>query len=252
LAHYRLDLEYDGSDFLGWQVQPEGRTVQGVVEAALGRILRETVRVTAAGRTDRGVHASGQVAHCAGRLQLEPRDLTRALAGQLPADVRLRRLRRVAPDFHARYGARCRHYIYLVSGRPSTFARRYSGIVEGTLDLAAMQGAARAIQGTHDFRPFAVRGDQETTGICQVSDARWDRWRDGARFSVTADRFLMRMVRMLVGAMIEVGRGRLPASAVAEALDAPVPARRPPAAPAAGLYLAGVGYPSAASWRIHS
>ncbi len=244
MARYRLDLEYDGGDFLGWQVQSEGRTVQGVLEAALRRICSAEVRIIGAGRTDRGVHATGQVAHFDSRLELPAADFARALAGGLPPDLRLRRCRQVAPTFHARFSAECRRYVYLLSSRETVFRRRFTWVVEQRLDPSAMQVAARAVLGEHDFRPFAVRGGTETTGICRVSRVRWDRWAGGWRFAIVADRFLMRMVRMLVGAMVAVGTGRLAADVMAAALHGGELDPRPVPAPAAGLYLAGVGYPS--------
>jgi tRNA pseudouridine38-40 synthase len=244
-----MDLAYDGSDFWGWQRQPGRRTVQGVLEATLGQILDGPVHVTGAGRTDRGVHATGQVAHAEARRELAPHRLGRALRALLPRDLALRRIVRSADGFHARYDARRRHYVYLVADRPSPFTSRYTGPVRGSLDLAAMQAAARSLRGQHDFRPFAVRAGDIAGGLCDVERAGWSTWRGGWRFTISADRFLMRMVRMLVGTMIEIGRGRRPPTELAARLSGAAETLRPAAVSAGGLYLAGVGYGAGAGWE---
>jgi tRNA pseudouridine38-40 synthase len=264
-TRYRLLLEYDGSEFWGWQVQPDRRTVQGTLEAALLRLLDEPIRVIGAGRTDRGCHATGQVAHFDSRRH-DPAMLRRALPGLLPSDLRLRRLGVCDADFHARFGARSRHYVYLIGGRRSALTNRYVWCPPARPALARMQVAVHAILGEHDFRSFAVRSGQDDpadrdserggpgrpgpppVGHCRVLTARWDRWREGLRFHIEADRFLTRMVRMLVGTLIEIGTGRLPPTAMAEQLASAPTRPRPAAAPAAGLYLAGIRYESA-GWR---
>ncbi len=237
---WRFDLEYDGTDFWGWQVQPERRTVQGVVEAALAQLAGAPVGVVGAGRTDRGVHATQQVAHADLTVELPACKLRRALASLLPADVRVRAARRVPDTFHARYSATRRHYVYLVVAKPDVFRTRYAWHRGQVADVERMRQAAVALVGEHDFRPFAV-GESPGNGRCELVRLRVVAGGCGTRLSVSANRFLTRMVRMIAGALWEVGVGRAPVAAVAAQLAGDV-RRRPPAAPARGLYLAGVSY----------
>ena len=243
---YRLDLEYDGTDFAGWQVQPGERTVQGVVEEILGRVLGTAPRVTGAGRTDRGCHAAQQVAHFDAPAEKPGLELARALRALLPPDVRLTRFAAVAPDFHARYGALERGYVYRIGRRRSVFFPRYRWDLGCRLPLARMRQAAAGLQGEHDFRAYAIGdgGDEAgvRSGICRVRHADWELAEGGYRFTIAADRFLTRMVRLLVGAMVAVGTGNGDPAEVAARLGGPPPDPRPAAAPACGLTLAWVRY----------
>jgi tRNA pseudouridine38-40 synthase len=248
----RLDLEYDGTDFAGWQRQPGLRTVQGVIEEILKSVLEAPAAVTGAGRTDRGCHATGQVAHFDYAGARPPAEIAGALAALFPADLRLRRLAVAAGDFHARYGAIERAYDYRIARRRSVLDRRTTWALGERLDLAALRAASAGLRGRHDFRGYAVRADassedgsrsdQGHPGICHVFRADWDIAAGGYRFTIVADRFLTRMVRLLVGIQVEVGRGRLDPEVVAAHLDGQPPQPRPPAAPAAGLRLAWVRY----------
>lgn len=250
MTRYRLDLEYDGTDFWGWQIQPGSRTVQGVVEAALAGILGKPVRVTGAGRTDRGSHAAGQVAHFDDDEGVRPPAvIARAVAALLPADVRLRALAVAPAGFHARYGATERAYRYRIARRRSALTRRVAWQLGRRLDLAAMNAAASRLAGDHDFRGFAVTGEAPSegepgprTGRCRIERAGWEVADGGYRFTIVADRFLTRMVRLLVGALAEVGMGRCDPESVLARLDRPPYDPRPAAAPAAGLCLAWVRY----------
>jgi tRNA pseudouridine38-40 synthase len=256
-VRYRLDLEYDGTHFAGWQVQPGERTVQGVVEEILGRVLGAAPRVTGAGRTDRGCHAAQQVAHFdapAGKRGLE---LARALRALLPADIRLTRFSAAAPDFHARYAAIERAYVYLIGRRRSVFRARFRWDLGCRLHFRAMRQASAGLKGAHDFRAYAIGdGGEETgeprSGICRVRYADWDVSEGAYRFTIVADRFLTRMVRLLVGAMVEVGAGEgdPDPGRVAARLGGPPPDPRPAAAPASGLTLAWVRYAGEPEARI--
>lgn len=252
-VRYRLDLEYDGTDFLGWQIQPASRTVQGEVGAALSRIVGQPVQVTGAGRTDRGSHAAGQVAHFDLDHPREPADLGRALSALLPADVQLRALTVAPPGFHARFSANRRAYRYGIARRRSPFTRMHLWQLGEQLDVAALRDASACLVGDHDFRGFAValdgkngkngnNGDGARTGRCRVEFAEWEATAGEYWFTIVADRFLTRMVRLLVGALVDVGRGRLDPAAVAARLDQPPQNPRPAAAPACGLCLAWVRY----------
>ena len=240
----RLDISYDGTDFSGWAVQPGMRTVQGELEAALRTVLRlPAVALTVAGRTDAGVHATGQVAHC--DLPSLPDDLVRRLAGVLPADVRVRAARRVPADFDARFAALWRRYVYLITDAPSgadPLRRRQVLAWSRALDAEAMTDAASRLLGLHDFAAFCRRREGATT---VRSLTRLDIARDGVEIACTveADAFCHSMVRSLVGALIAVGEGRRPVDWPAALLGRDRRADEVPVAPAHGLTLVAVGYP---------
>ncbi len=242
MVRYRLDLEYDGTDFWGWQIQPGSRTVQGVVEEVLARILDMPVQVVGAGRTDRGVHAAGQVAHFDYDGCRSPEVIARGVAALLPADVRLKACAPAPAGFHARFGATARAYRYLIARRRSPFSRRFAWQLGERLDLGRLGRASAALHGEHDFRGYATANAEERTGRCRVERAEWSICRGAYCFLVVADRFLTRMVRLLVGTLVEVGRGRLDPGVVGERLERSCGDPRPAAAPAAGLSLAWIRY----------
>jgi tRNA pseudouridine38-40 synthase len=240
----RLDVAYDGTDFSGWAIQPERRTVQGELEAALRTVLRlPAVHLTVAGRTDAGVHAAGQVAHC--DVPELPDDLVRRLAGVLPADVRVRAIREVPEEFDARFAALWRRYVYRIVDVPGGIdpLRRHQVLAWlRPLDVAAMAAAAEHMLGLHDFAGFCRRRAGATTirTLTRLSVER-----DGAEIACTveADAFCHSMVRSLVGALIAVGERRRPAGWPATLLDRDRRADEVPVAPAHGLTLVEVGYP---------
>jgi tRNA pseudouridine38-40 synthase len=236
---YRATVEYDGTDFAGFQVQRRGlRTVQGELEAALAR-LSDGVRqpVDGAGRTDAGVHAAGQVIGFtyAGRLDAEA--LEAALNGLLPPDIAISGVRRTQPGFHPRRAARSREYRYTVwNGPRSPLRERHAFGVRVPLDVAAMERAGQAFVGRHDFRAFgAVVGDRTPVRTVQAVRVR----RQGAlvTIDVRADAFLRGMVRRMVAVLLEAGKGNMNEEEVRAALAAWTPARSGAAAPAHGLCL---------------
>jgi len=245
----RLDLAYEGTLFHGFGIQPNRRTVQEVLEEALTRSLGgEQVRVTAAGRTDAGVHASGQVVSFTTRGRLAAQDLLRAANAYLPEDVIVHAAAEAAPELDARRSALRRHYRYLIwNGRlPSLWMRRWSWHQSSTLDLDAMRAAADTVLGTRDFASFLGHRSQEPAGrptVRTVERADW--WQDGPLigFEITANAFLRHMVRGIVGTLIEVGRGRLEPAQFGTILEAVDRKRAGPNAPALGLILTGVEYP---------
>jgi len=255
----RIDLAYDGSDFHGWAVQPDLRTVQGIVEDALATCLRAPgLSVTCAGRTDTGVHARGQVAHVdvdqavlvasAGRARATPLEaLTRRLNGLLPADVRVRRVSPAPEGFDARFSPVWRRYAYRVADDPSRVDPLARGQVlywPRALDLAAMNEAALPLLGEHDFAAFCKRREGATT-IRNLMDLSWQRQDSGvAVATVRASAFCHHMVRSLTGCLLAIGDGRRGVDWAGEVLAAGV--RNPAVAvvPAHGLTLEEVGYPS--------
>ncbi len=249
MRRLRLLLEYDGTDFAGWQIQPGQRSVQGAVEEALREITGETLRIQPAGRTDAGVHARGQVAHVDAETGLAPPALERALNAVLPRDIAVRAVDEVAADFHARHDATGKIYVYRIlnGAAPSPVRARYTWHVRAKLDVAAMAEAAATILGTHDFSAFrSARG-----GPLEEENPR----RTLHRLDVTPRRddeievvahgrsFLRHMVRNLTGTLVEIGQGKHRPAALAAILASGDRMKAAPAAPAHGLCLERVLYP---------
>jgi tRNA pseudouridine38-40 synthase len=249
LARFRLDIAYDGTDFSGWAVQPGRRTVCGVLQDALGTLLRAPVALTVAGRTDAGVHATGQVAHADLPAATDPERLVRRLARLLPADVRVRALVGVPDAFDARFGALRRHYRYRVATAPhgaEPLRARDTLAWPHSLDLDAVAAASAGLLGEHDFAAFCKRREGATT-VRALQELRWTRAADGVvTAAVAADAFCHSMVRSLVGALLDVGRGRRTADWPAGLLTRRERASEVPVAPAHGLTLVAVDYPPAA------
>jgi tRNA pseudouridine38-40 synthase len=235
-VRYRARVEYDGTDFAGFQVQRGARTVQGELEAALARISGGSrVRVAAAGRTDAGVHATGQVIAFTDPNGRTAKELARALDALLPDGVAIREVRRVQVGFNPRYAARYREYRYTVwNGPRSPLRERYALGVRDQLDTAAMERAGSVLVGRHDFSAFGVAHRQP---VRIVHSIRVRRNGSLVTIDVAADAFLGQMVRRMVAALLEVGHGSTNEEAVAAALASRRPAFNGAAAPAKGLCL---------------
>jgi tRNA pseudouridine38-40 synthase len=248
MPRHRLTLEYDGTDFSGFQLQPNGRSVQGVLEAAIAEITREQRRVFPAGRTDAGVHARGQVVHFDSETRLSPPDLQRALNAVLPADLSVIALAQVGPEFDARRDALGKTYVYRIVNRsePSPLRSRTSLHLRARLDVAAMAEGAQALVGTHDFSAFrgapggVPEDENPRRSLEQVTVAVRG---DEVAIEVFGRSFLRHMVRNIAGTLIEVGQGRRPVADVAAALASRDRARAGPTAAAQGLCLERVSYP---------
>jgi len=240
-------VQYDGSAFYGWQVQREHRSVQGELERVLGTLFARPARVLGSGRTDRGVHATGQVASVDAPTRWSATELRRAMNALLPPEIWVARAAVVAADFHPRYSAIARSYAYrvgLVEESVSPFHRRWCWPLRRPLDVEAMQREAGALVGDHSFRAFAKAGQEERGDRCTVTEARWARWDDlGVSLHITANRFLHHMVRYLVGTMVEVGLGWRPDGAVERLLGGEAGLETSPPAPPEGLFLTRVRYP---------
>ena len=247
----QLVVQYDGTDFSGWQVQPATRTVQGVLEDVLGRLGENGVRVTGAGRTDAGVHARGQVAGVDVGGHWTPEKLRRALNQQLPGDVWIAESHEMVPSFHARFSATSRRYRYVVGLRDdswSPFRRRFVFPWPGskTLDFGALEWCATATLGMHAFRGFAVKGTApaDDDHRCDVRACEWTDEGGDLVFTVEANRFLHHMVRFLVGTMVDVAAGRRVSDEFAALLTASENDKVSAPAPASGLSLERVNYPT--------
>lgn len=241
----RLDIAYDGTEFSGWARQPHLRTVCGVLEDVLGTVLRTQVRLTVAGRTDAGVHASGQVAHTDLPAEVDTAWLLHRLARVLPTDVRVWQAEPVPPEFDARFSAVRRHYAYRLSDAPwgvEPFRARYAVAWPRKLDVTAMNAAVAPLHGLRDFCAFCRRREGATT-VRQLQRFVWVRSGHDVAAYVTADAFCHSMVRSLVGAALAVGEGRKPVGWPAELLQLEARPSSVAVAPAHGLTLLGIDYP---------
>ncbi len=236
-------VEYDGTDYLGFQIQAQGRTVQGEIERALAAVTQEEVRVVGAGRTDAGVHAQGQVIAFSTAWRHPTEELQRALNAVLPADIAVRELRPVAESFHPRFDAVSREYRYVVLNQPlrSPLARRFAYHFPWPLDVAAMNEAAGTLVGSHDFASFG-RAPQGDNTVREVYCAQWTPEEPFVYFDIVANAFLYRMVRSLVGTLLLVGTGELSPDGFEEILRSADRDRAGQVAPAHGLCLIKVNY----------
>jgi tRNA pseudouridine38-40 synthase len=242
VPHYRIQLEYDGTEFHGWQIQPGQRTVQGELVAVLSRFDGAPVHVVGAGRTDAGVHALGQVASFTLRRDWDPERLRRALDADLPPDMRVPSAAIVPPEFSARASATWRHYRYQMLRRPSALGRRTHYVLPYAVDAGAMREAAAQLLGEHDFTAFA-RAHPDVDPHCTVLETQVTATAERVDFEIRAQRFLHNMVRRLSGVLVEVGRGRLRPQDVTDILVTRDVQRGGPCLPAQGLFLIAVGYP---------
>lgn len=245
-ARAALLVEYDGGRYSGWQRQKNAKTIQGCLEDAMREITgQERCEVIGSGRTDAGVHALGQVAHVKmpKPLRLPANKLSAALNATLPRDIRVLWSAIPHEEFHARYDARQREYVYAVMRRPSVFERWYSWQTIFPFDGTMLNEVAPVFLGRHDFTTFSKFNSDTKSYVCDVSECHWEQ-RDEEAWTLTirADRFVFSMVRSLVGAMMDVARGKREVDEVADALTAMDRSLNSPLAPAKGLYLSRVFY----------
>ncbi|HXG44878.1 MAG TPA: tRNA pseudouridine(38-40) synthase TruA [Gemmatimonadales bacterium] len=247
---YLALLHYDGRDFVGWQRQPEGRSVQSEVERVLEQLCGRRVVAHAAGRTDAGVHAVGQGVSFTVPPRWTAERLRRALNALLPRDCWVAAVSEMMPGFHARKHAVRRRYRYDVGtdeAAASPFRRPYEWALGRPLDRAALDEAASLIRGTHSFEAFAARSGPKLHYRCTVLEARWEP-RDGDRgfsFHIAADRFLHHMVRFLVGTMVDIGLGRRPLADLPTLLASRDNQATSVPAPPQGLFFVAAEYPAA-------
>lgn len=240
-----IQVEYDGSDFAGWQLQPNARSVQGTLEQALERLFGQRLRVHGAGRTDAGVHALGQVAHFDMETHLDANTLRRALNAELPPDVSIRGARETDTDFHSRFSASSRAYVYTVAHERVSLERRQQWIVYPVVDHDRIREAVSCLSGPHDFTAFSKYTPKQSHHYCHVFDVGWDAGERISRFRIRANRFLQGMVRCIVGGLIQAGRGRLAPEQFADILASRDRSRTPMLAPPHGLVLTDVRYDEA-------
>lgn len=250
----KLTLAYDGTDYVGWQRQRRGRSIQGELERALAEIEGRPVAAAGAGRTDAGVHALGQVASAQLAHGIGMPALVRALNAKLPPEIRLLAAEPAAADFHARYAARRKTYRYHLASGPiaSPFTLRYAWHVRGTLDLDGMREAAARLLGRHDFAAFQAAGTEVASTVRTIHALAVEPGPGGfeapagpvhtSTIEVVGDGFLRHMVRSIVGTLVEVGAGRVEAHGISAIVASRARPRAGPTAPARGLFLVAVDY----------
>jgi tRNA pseudouridine38-40 synthase len=243
-VNIKVVLEYDGSGFSGWQQQAHGRTVEAELKRALRAITGQDHKVYAAGRTDAGAHAEGQVVSFQTDGRVSPRRLVAALNATLPADVAVLSAEEMPDEFHARYSARWRRYRYRYLDRPSRPAleRGRCWQIRGPLDVDAMSQAAKALVGRHDWSSYCSASEPADARVREMRSARVTRHGDVVELELVAEGFLRGLARSIAGALAEVGRGRRPPEWVGEVLSARDRRKAAKTAPAGGLTLMEVIY----------
>ena len=241
---YFAELSYKGTAYCGWQRQPNASSVQQTIEEALSTILRESVEIVGAGRTDTGVHAAFYVAHFdTSRPIANPADFVYHLNALLPEDIVFGRIYEVDSEAHARFDATEREYRYYIEPRKNPFTRTTSWQLTTPLDVEAMNRAAQVLLTTEDFTTFAKLGSNNTNNICHIFRAEWIEIECGMLvFVFRANRFLRNMVRAVVGTLVDVGRGKITPEEFADIVASRNLSRSSSSAPAAGLFLTDVLY----------
>ena len=244
MAKFKLTLEYDGSRYSGWQLQKKERSVQGELLQAAAKIFEnKAVEIYGAGRTDAGVHARGQVAHLeVAETRLLPDQIKMRFNDELGHDINILHVEKAHPKFHARHDARSRSYTYQISKRRDAFGKKYVWWVRDPLDVRAMREAASRLEGFHDFRSFGATEKDGQSTLVDLDRVEIVETGDRIHIHITASHFLWKMVRRMVGVLVEVGRGNLSGTEVETFLktNSREPARF--TAPPSGLFLEKVEY----------
>jgi len=241
---YFADIEFDGTAYCGWQIQPHSPSVQQTIEEALALFLRQKVDVTGAGRTDAGVHAAQMIAHFDLEEAQDPDWMLHKLNGILPPDIAVHGIYPVRPDAHARFDAVSRTYKYYVTLDKSAFERNYSWYLPNEPDFDLMNRAAEILLSTVDYTSFSKLHTDTKTNDCHVTEAVWERLYDGRWvFTITADRFLRNMVRAIVGTLMEVGRHKMTIDEFNAVIMSKDRCAAGDSAPAQGLFLHKIEYP---------
>jgi tRNA pseudouridine38-40 synthase len=240
---YKITLEYDGTNYSGWQRQNNAKSIQGALIIAAQNFLGASAEIQGAGRTDAGVHALAQVAHLESSRKINPETLRIGLNDNLPASINILQVENARPRFHARHHATSRSYLYLIARRRTAFGKRYVWWIKDNLDIKKMQRAINIFSGFHDFSSFAdKRMDKETSTQVNIENIQLKEFADIIALRVTGSHFLWKMVRRIVGITIEVGRGKFTIGDIEQMLNShsDIPAQY--TAPPSGLFLEKVLY----------
>jgi tRNA pseudouridine38-40 synthase len=251
MPNYKLTIEYEGTNYHGWQRQKTKVTVQEIIEKTLEKIFNQKITLIGQGRIDAGAHALGQVANFKVKKNFKPLNLKKALNSMLPLDIRINDVQVADDKFHARYQAKMRHYKYLVyNDEKSVWSRNFAYSYPYELDIKKMNEAAKYLIGKHDFSPFQTTGSPAKTPVKTIKLIKIARenffFFAGSnfpviRFDIKADAFLYKMVRNIIGALFEVGRGKIPPAEISDVINKNEK-RKGQAVPACGLYLVDVKY----------
>ena len=243
MPRYKLTIEYDGSPYHGWQLLKGHISIQGKIMDACREVLKtDKFELYGSGRTDAGVQALGQVAHLDANTKLSPLMLRYKLNDNLPATISIINIEEVGPKFHARYDATSRSYMYQIANRKSAFAKRYAYWVKDNLNISDMQNAAKMMVGMKDFRSFGDKDSESTSTIVEVTDVRVYYDGDSIIIQVVGSHFLWKMVRRMVGVLIEVGRGKIDNAKIRSFFEEYSTEPASYTAPPSGLYLEAVYY----------
>lgn len=240
---YFIYLSYDGTEYHGWQIQPDAISVQGEIQRCLSTILRRETLIVGAGRTDTGVHARYMAAHFDSDEQIDCQQLAFRLNRILPPDIAIHDIAQVRDDLHARFSATSRTYRYYIHTRKSPFNRKYSLETHYTLNFDLMNSAGEYLLSVKDFASFCKAGSDVKTTFCKVTTAKWIETEPGCwYFEITADRFLRNMVRAVVGTLVDVGRGRLTLDEFKQVVNSKKRTEARESMPARALFLENVTY----------
>lgn len=237
----KLTIEYDGTNFIGWQVQKRGRTIQGELQKALEKLLKEKINLIGAGRTDSGVHALGQVANFKTVNKLGAEQIQKALNNLLPKDIVIKKAQEVALDFNARFKAKSRVYRYRIFLGKSAILRKLVWEVFQPLDIKKMKQGLKIIKGYHNFSHFGKKSEDLHNNRCEILKTKCEMKGNEVTFEIEANRFLRGMVRSIVGTLVQIGRGNLGINEFARMLNNQS-RKAVKKAPASGLYLVKVKY----------
>lgn len=244
MKNIKLTIEYDGTDYCGWQIQKNAKTIQGILVNAIEKLTREEITLNGSGRTDSKVHAYGQVANFKTNSNIPPEKFAHALNGILTEDIKVKKSEEVDMDFHARYSAKAKMYRYLIynSKFPSPLLRNRAWYVPYPLNFEEMERAAGSFMGTHDFSAFRASGSDVECSVRTVSRISLDKNGDIMSLEVTASGFLYNMMRIITGTLVDVGRGKIKCEEVQKIIESHNRKRAGQTAPPEGLYLVHVYY----------
>jgi tRNA pseudouridine38-40 synthase len=235
-------IEYDGSEYYGWQIQANGKTVQGQIQNALNIVLRYPCVIVGAGRTDTGVHACGQVAHFDLNQKPDLNQLIRSLNGILDHDIRIKEIRNAAADFHARFSAKWREYKYKIAVQPVALIRNQVWYNSSAMNLETMNLACKHMVGYHNFKSFCRVNSEVDNHFCTIKSAGWRKKKELIIFEIKANRFLHGMVRTLVGTLVDVGREKISVDQFVKIMESQNRQAASQSAPAKGLILNKIFY----------
>lgn len=240
---YFIELSYNGKSYFGWQIQPDAITVQETLEKALSTVLRETIAIVGAGRTDANVHASQMFAHFNTDLEIDESQLKYKLNGFLPKDIAIHNIFKVKADAHARFDAESRSYIYRITQTKNVFNTETTYYIKYKLDIDKMKEACKILFQYQDFQCFSKVHTDVKTYICDIKHANWVFVDDELQFHITANRFLRNMVRAIVGTMLEIGSGKLNLEDLHAIIKSKNRSKAGFSVPGHALFLSQVAYP---------